>query len=184
MLLANLRIRRFRFSLYDQSTAPLQLNVRMSKPDAMETTIHGCVTWSLTCSHLAVMRTAHHRFLLRKMNLSVGCHVFFNAGVLAKTGCDNSETTVSIRLTGCVSRTGNGMLPKRVMFGGLEGRNGYLGGHEQDSMGFSELRLSLFNLSTAKYERWRPRYRPRGSDTTKKHQSSTYSAGLLMRRIL
>ena len=56
------------------------------------------------------------------------------ADALAKTGCENVETTVRKRrilFAGFVARMGNERLPKRVMFGELEGGKGYMGGQEQ-----------------------------------------------------
>ena len=41
---------------------------------------------------------------------------------------------------------GNERLPKRAIFGELEGGKGYLGGQEQGWMGCLERDLSLFNL--------------------------------------
>ena len=64
-----------------------------------------------------------------------GYHVLSFADALAKTGCENVETTVRKRrilFAGFVARMGNERLPKRVMFGELEGGKGYVGGQEQD----------------------------------------------------
>ena len=73
------------------------------------------------------------------------------ADALAKTGCENVETTVRKRrilFAGFVARMGNERLPKRVMFGEQEGGKGYVGGQEQDWMSCLEHDLSLFNLPT------------------------------------
>ena len=140
MLLANLRLRRYRLPLCDQPTAPLRLKVRMLNAGVMETMYTGgCVTWSPTVAHLAILRTAHHGLLLRcigwKRKPRDGYHMLSHADALAKTGCENVETTVRKRrilFAGFVARTGNEILPKRVMFGGLDGGMGYLEGQEQD----------------------------------------------------
>ena len=53
-------LRRYGLSLYGQSTALLTLKVRMLKAEVMETILYGCVTWSPTVAHLAIVRTTHH----------------------------------------------------------------------------------------------------------------------------
>ena len=63
VLLANLRLRRYDLSLYEQSTAPLRLKVRMLKAKAMGTVLYGCVPWSPSMTHLVILRTTHHRLL-------------------------------------------------------------------------------------------------------------------------
>ena len=65
VLLANLRFRRYSLPLYDQPTPSLRLKVRMLKAEVMETMLYACVTWSPTVVHLAILRTARHRLLLR-----------------------------------------------------------------------------------------------------------------------
>ena len=49
---------------------------------------------------------------------------------------------------GCVARTDNERLPKRLMLGEVDRGKGYLGGQEQAWMGCLEHDLSLFNLPT------------------------------------
>ena len=139
MLLAKLRLRRYGLSLYDQSMAPLQLKIRMLKAEFMETMLNGCVTWSPTVAHLAILRTAHHRLLLRcirwKRKRRDCYHMLSYADALAKTGCDNVETTVRerrIRFAGFVAGMDNERLPKRLIFGEVDREKGYSGGREQD----------------------------------------------------
>ena len=86
-------------------------------------------------AHLAILRKTHHRLLLRcigwKRKHGDGYHVLSYADALAKTGCENVETTVRKRrilFAGFVARMGNERLPKRMMFGELEGGKGYVGG--------------------------------------------------------
>ena len=154
VLLANLRLRQYGLSRYDQFTAPLQLNVRMLKAEVMETMLYGCVTWSPTVAHLAILRTAHHRLLLRCIGWMKkrrdGYHMF-DGDALAKTGCENVETTVRKRrilFAGFVAGVDNERLPKRVMFGEVDRGKGCSGGQEQDWMDCLERDLSLFNLPT------------------------------------
>ena len=48
-----------------RDTAPLWIKVRMLEAEVMATMLYGCVVWSLTEAHLAILRTAHHLLLLR-----------------------------------------------------------------------------------------------------------------------
>ena len=90
----------------------------------METMLYGCVTWSPTAAHLAILRKTHDRLLLRyigwKRKHGDDYHVLSYADAFVKTGCENVETTVRKRrilFAGFVARMGNERLPKRVMFG-------------------------------------------------------------------
>ena len=155
VLLANLRLRQYGLSRYDQFTAPLQLNVRMLKAEVMETMLYGCVTWSPTVAHLAILRTAHYRLLLRcigwKRKRRDGYHKLRYADALAKTAYENVDTTVRkprILFAGFAARMDNERLPKRVMFGEVDGGKGYSGEQEQDWMDCLERDLSLFSLPT------------------------------------
>ena len=65
VLLANLRFRRYSLPLFDQLNAPLRLQVWMIEVAVMENMLYRCVTWSPASAHLAILRTAHHRLLLR-----------------------------------------------------------------------------------------------------------------------
>ena len=102
VLLANLCFRRYGLPLYDQPTASLRLKVRMLKAEVMETMLYGCVTWSPTVAHLAILRKTHHRLLLRcigwKRKHGDDYHVLSYADALAKTGCENVATTVRKRI--------------------------------------------------------------------------------------
>ena len=73
------------------------------------------------------------------------------ADALAKTGCENVETTVRKRrqrFAGFEARMNNEWLPKRVVFGEVDGEKGYSGGQEQHWMGCLEHDISLFNFPT------------------------------------
>ena len=62
-------------------------------------------------------------------------HMLLYADALPKTDCEKVEMTVCKRrilFARLVARMGNERLPKRVMFGELEGGKGCLGGQEQD----------------------------------------------------
>ena len=56
---------RFKRELYHMEAAPFVLKLCLLKGEVMETLLYGCVKWSLGKEHLAELRTAHHRFLLR-----------------------------------------------------------------------------------------------------------------------
>ena len=57
--------RRFGPELYNRTSAPLRLKIRMLKAEVIETLLYGCVTWTLCAKHFAKLRTAHHQVLLR-----------------------------------------------------------------------------------------------------------------------
>ena len=62
---------RFKRELYDMEAAPFTLKVRMLKAEVVETLLYGCVTWTPGKKHFGELRTAHHRFLLRIIGLSL-----------------------------------------------------------------------------------------------------------------
>ena len=79
-------------------------------------------------AHFPILRTAHHRLLLRcigwKRKRRDGHHMLSYADALAKTGCQNIETTVRkhrILFAGFVARLDNERLSKQVMFGEVNG---------------------------------------------------------------
>ena len=128
-MLANLRFRRCGLPLYDQLDAPLRLKVRMLKAEAMETMLYGCVTWNPTVAHLDIPRKTRRRLLLRCIGWnrehSDGYHILSDADVLAKTGCENVETTVRKRkifFAGFVARVSNKRVPNRVKYGNWRGK--------------------------------------------------------------
>ena len=95
----------------------------------------------------------------------------------AKTGCANVETTVwnrRILFAGLVASMDNERLPKRVMFGGVDGGTGHSGGQEQDWMGCLEHDLSLLACPPKRNTaRWQRRSRVSRSDGSRKRQSIT-----------
>ena len=56
---------RFKRELYDMEAAPIAPKLLMLKADVMETLLYWCVTWTLGKEHIAELRTARHRCLLR-----------------------------------------------------------------------------------------------------------------------
>ena len=57
--------RKYTLELYDRTSAPLELKIRMLRAEVLETMLYGCVTWSPRAYHYDTLRRAHHRFLTR-----------------------------------------------------------------------------------------------------------------------
>ena len=57
-------LRRFGPELYEITTVPLSLKVRMLTAEVFETLRYVCVTWTLRSKHFARLRSAHHQVLL------------------------------------------------------------------------------------------------------------------------
>ena len=117
------------------------------KAEVMETMLYGCLKRSPTVAHLAILRTAHHRLLLRcigwKKNRREGHHMLSYADALAKTACENVETVVRKRrvlFAWFVARMDNERLPKRVIFWGSGRGKGLLGRARTGLNGLSRAR--------------------------------------------
>ena len=122
-----MRIRRYLRELHDQPKVALSLKIRMVKAEAIEVLLYGCSTWTLCQEHYAELRTVHHRVLLR----IIGAQrkrpehrtTSYNRA-LEITGCESIETTLRTRRllwAGMLLRMSGGRLPKRIVFGNLEG---------------------------------------------------------------
>ena len=57
--------RKYTLELYDRSSAPLELKIRMLRAEVLGTMLYGCATWSPRACHCNTLRRAHHRFLTR-----------------------------------------------------------------------------------------------------------------------
>ena len=75
---------------------------------------YGCIMLNLAVTHLAILRTAHDRLLLRlirrKRKRRDGYHMLSCADALGKTGCELVETAVRkcrILFAGFADRMGN-----------------------------------------------------------------------------
>ena len=94
-------VRRYSRELYDRPTAPFMLKVRMIKPEAIETMLYGCVTWTLGQQHNnAKLRTPHHHLLLRVIGFQrrhCNDHLMSYAKALKKTQSESIETTIRKR---------------------------------------------------------------------------------------
>ena len=141
------------------------------------------VTLSPTVAHLAILRKTHHRLLLRcigwKRKHGDGYHVLSYVDALAKTDCENVETTVRKRrilFAGFVARMGNERLPKRVSdVWGTGGGKGYLvSGRARTGLdGLSRTRPTYHCLTCPPKRNngcWQLRTRASGSDVLRKRQ--------------
>ena len=123
-----MRIRRSSRKLYGQPKVALSLKTRMVKAEAIEALLYGYSTWTLRQEHYAKLRTIRHRVLLRIIGAQ---HkrpehrmTSYNLA-LDITRCESIETTLRTRRlflwAGTLLRMSGGRLPKRIMFGNLEG---------------------------------------------------------------
>ena len=122
-----MRIRRYLRELYDQPQVSLSLKTRMVKAEAIEALLYGCSTWTLRQEHYAKLRTVHHRVLLRIIGAQrkrPDHRMTSYNRALEITGCESIETTLRTRRllwAGTLLRMSGGRLPKRIVFGNLEG---------------------------------------------------------------
>ena len=122
-----MRIRRYLRELYDQPKVSLSLKTRMVKAEAIEALLYGCSTWTLRQEHYAKLCTVHHRVLLciigAKRKRPDHRMTSYNRA-LEITGRESIETTLRTRRllwAGTLLRMSGGRLPKRIVFGNLEG---------------------------------------------------------------
>ena len=122
-----MRIRRYSRELYAQPKAALSLKTRMVRAEAIEALLYGCSTWTLRQEHYAKLRTVHHRVLLRIIGAQrkrPDHRMTSYNRALEITRCASIETTLRTRRllwAGTLLRMSGGRLPKRIMFGNLEG---------------------------------------------------------------
>ena len=122
-----MRIRRCLRELYDQPKDALSLKTRMVKVEAIEALLYGCSTWTLGQEHDAKLRTVHHRVLLRIIGAQrkrPDHQMTSYNRALEITLCESIETTLRTRRllwAGTLLRMSDRRLPKRIVFGNLEG---------------------------------------------------------------
>ena len=122
-----MRIRRYLRELYDQPKVAPSLKTRMVKAEAIETLLYGCSTWTLRQEHYAKLRTVHHRVLLRIIGAQrkrPDHRMTSYNRALEITQCESIETTLRTRRILCAGTLipmSGGQLPKRIVFGNLEG---------------------------------------------------------------
>ena len=109
--------KRFGPELYDKTTAPLSLKVRMLKAEVIGTLLYGCVTWTLSAPHFARPRSVHHQLLLQVIGFQrrqrTDYTILSYAKALKKTRCESIETTIRLRqlfFAGAVARQNEGRL--------------------------------------------------------------------------
>ena len=160
-----MRIRRYSRELYGQPKVALSLKTRMVKAEAIEALLYGCSTWTLRQEHYAKLRTVHHQVLLRiigaKRKRSDHRMTSYNRA-LEITRCESIETTLRTRRllwAGTLLRMSGGRLPKRIMFGNLEGavRRGR-GGKEKEWPDCVQSDIRAFGIRGIG-KRWRQRLR-------------------------
>ena len=149
-----MRIRRYLRELYDQPKVALSLKTRMGKAETIKAFLYGCSTWTLRQEHYAKLRTVHHRVLLRIIGaqLKRADHrmTLYNRA-LEITGCESIETTLRTRRllwAGRLLRISGGRLPKRIVFGNLEGAvRGGRGGKEKEWVDCVQSDIQAFGIS-------------------------------------
>ena len=154
-------IRRYLRELYDQPTITLSLKTRMVKAETIESLVYGYSTWILRQEHYAKLRTVHHRVLL----CIIGAQrkrpdhrmTLYNRA-LKIIGCESIETTLRTRRrlwAGAIIRMSGGRLPKRIVFGSLEGavRRGCGGKEKSGPIAYRATFGRLAYWGTAKRQR-------------------------------
>ena len=89
--------RKFSTELFDSLSAPLRLDTRLLKAEAMEALLYGCMRWAPRNTHYRQLRTTHHKLLLRV----IGYHRIHGtyrkmsyAKALKKTRSQSVEATI------------------------------------------------------------------------------------------
>ena len=149
-----MRIRRYLRELYDQPKVALSLKTRMVKAEAIEAFLYGCSTWTLRQEHYAKLRTVHHRVLLsiiRAQRKRPDHRMTSYNRTVEITGCESIETTLQTRrilCAGTLLRMSGGRMPKRIVFGNLEGavRRGR-GGKEKEWTGCVQSDVRAFDIA-------------------------------------
>ena len=119
--------KKYATELFDRPTAPWHLKVRLLKAEAMEALLYGCMTWAPRQEHYRLLRTTHHRLLLRIIGYQRergSYRQLSYAQALKRTGSESVEATVRRRrllFAGAIARQPDDRLPKRLLFGQLTG---------------------------------------------------------------
>ena len=99
----------------------------MVRAEAIESLLYGCSTGTLRRNHYAKLHTVHHRVLLRIIGAQCkrpDHRMTSYSRALEITRCECIETKLRMRSflwAGALIRLSGGRLPKRVVFGKLEG---------------------------------------------------------------
>ena len=113
--------RKYTLEPYDQSSVPLELNLRILRAEVLEIMLYGCVMWSPRACHYDTLRRAHHRFLTRCIGWrkhNHADHPISYLDTLIKTRSESIEATLrSIGggrgLCGGTGKKVNGVFPGR-----------------------------------------------------------------------
>ena len=123
-----MRIRRYLREIYHQPKVALSLKTRKVKAEAIEALLYGCSTWTLRQEHLRqTPHRVHHRVLLRIIGAQrkrPDHRITSYNRALEITRCESTETTLRTKIllwAGALIRISGGRLPKRIVFGNLEG---------------------------------------------------------------
>ena len=147
-------IRRYLRELNGQTKVVLSLKIRIVKAEAIEALLYGCSTWTFRQEHYAKLRTLHHRVLLRTIGAErkrPDHRITSWNRALETTGSESIETTVQTRRllwAGTLIRMSGGRLPKRIVFGNLEGavRRGR-GGKEKECTDCVQSDIRAFGIA-------------------------------------
>ena len=149
-----MRIRRYLRELYDQPKIALSLKTRMIKAEAIKALLYRCSTWTLRQECYAKLRTVHHRVLLRiiaAQRKRPDHRVISYKRALEITQCKIIETTLRTRRllwAGTLIGISGGWLPKRIMFGNLEGAvRGGRGGREKEWTDCVQSDIRVFGIT-------------------------------------
>ena len=92
--------RKYALEPYDRPSAPLELKIRMLRPEVLETVLYGCVTWSPHACQYDTLHRAHHSFLTRcigwRTNDCTG-HPTSHLDTFIKTGSESIKATLPRR---------------------------------------------------------------------------------------
>ena len=113
-------------SSYNKPKVALSLKTQMVKAEAIETLLYGCSTWAFRHEYYAKFRTVHHWVLLRTIGAQCKRQVHWMVShnrALKIARCESIETTLRTRvfLAGALIRMSGARLPKRFVFGNIEG---------------------------------------------------------------
>ena len=175
-------IRKYTLELYDRSSAPLELKIRMLRAEVLETMLYGCVTWSLRACHYDTLRRVHGRFLTRCIGWrkhNRANHPISYLDTLPKTGSESIEATFRRRrilFAGFVARMEDARLPKCVMFGEIVGGGGCVGARKNSGWGVSWTTSEL-SASTPTSGRLQPRASANGAERQNKGRSISWQNG-------
>ena len=132
---------KYAFELYDRPSTSLELKLRVLRAEVLEIMLYGCVTWSPRACHYDMLRRAHHRFLTRCIGWrkhNRADHPISYLDTLIKVGSESIEANLRrnrILFAGFVARMEDTRLSKCVMFRGMVGGVGCVGGQEKEWMG-------------------------------------------------